>query len=70
MYLILLIQSNAAKSNSGQWQDKLCSRRIGKIGYAPILLLVITGFSILFIHSVITGKLFLLEMLNFKKNDS
>lgn len=55
---VALFLLNAAKSNGSQWEDRLCCRRIGKIGYAPILLLLIIAFSILFIHSVITASNF------------
>ncbi|KAG1366705.1 putative protein S-acyltransferase 23 [Cocos nucifera] len=47
--------SNATSANGNSCKDKVCSGRISKIGYAPILLFVIIILLILFINSILIG---------------
>lgn len=47
--------SNAERAMSNHWTDKIRSGKFGDSGYAPILLCIIIGCTILFINSVLAA---------------
>ncbi|XP_010939302.1 probable protein S-acyltransferase 23 [Elaeis guineensis] len=53
------ILSKATSANGNSGNDKVCSGRISKIGYAPILLFVIVILLILFINSILIAPNFM-----------
>ncbi|OAY45293.1 probable protein S-acyltransferase 23 isoform X1 [Manihot esculenta] len=52
---VALFLSNAQRSQSKHWGDKICRGKMGDIGYAPILLSIIIFLMFLFINSVIAA---------------
>ncbi|KAM0937954.1 putative protein S-acyltransferase [Dioscorea sansibarensis] len=52
---VAYILLNASKSSGHFYEDKICAGKIGKVGYAPILLLVIVVLMILFLNSVVAA---------------
>lgn len=56
-FLLWCFQSNASKLSGHFCEDKICAGKIGKVGYAPILLIVIVVLMILFLNSVVAGRL-------------
>ncbi|XP_058069557.1 probable protein S-acyltransferase 23 isoform X1 [Magnolia sinica] len=50
--------SNAQRMHGSHCEDKVCIGRMGKIGYAPILLLVIIILLVLFINTIIIAPNF------------
>ncbi|KAH8519843.1 hypothetical protein Peur_038767 [Populus x canadensis] len=52
---IALFLSNAQRAQSNHWKDKICSGKMGDVGFAPILLSIILILMFLFINSVIAA---------------
>ncbi|KAG1341873.1 S-acyltransferase [Cocos nucifera] len=55
---VAYLLSNATKVNGNSCGDKFCAARIGKIGYAPILLFLIIILIVLFINSILNAPNF------------
>lgn len=64
-FFVFFFQSNAQRSQSKHWGDKICRGKMGDIGYAPILLSIIIFLMFLFINSVIAGKILIFYSLTF-----
>ncbi|GAV65114.1 Ank domain-containing protein/zf-DHHC domain-containing protein/Ank_2 domain-containing protein, partial [Cephalotus follicularis] len=52
---LALFLSHAQRAHSNHWRDKICSGKMGDVGYAPILFSVIIILMVLFINSVLAA---------------